>query len=85
MDLNKTQADLLAIANRRGILSVSRHVGRGQNGGKINEGHRDVAAALALEAAGLLVRVAYDRETETRRGRTVVTTHLTFRVPEKEG
>jgi hypothetical protein len=84
MTLTKTQAEVMKMAARRGTVCVTRAFGRGQQGGRINDGSRLLGAALALETAGLLIRVSHDREMDTRHGHTVVYTTATFRLPTTE-
>ena len=79
----KTQAELLAklAASSFNRISVERGSGRGPQGGKVSYGNREVRAALALERAGLLVRVSLTREDYPERGNTVTHTAILYRAP----
>jgi hypothetical protein len=85
MKISKIQTEILATVAKRGSVCVSSARGRGQKGGKIDCGRRDVNAALALEAAGLLVRESYDRDMDIRHGHAVTYTCLVFVAPRQEG
>jgi hypothetical protein len=58
MTLNKTEQAIVAHMRRRtGRYSAATAVGRGAEGGRINEGHRAFAACKSLVAKGVAEQV----------------------------
>lgn len=70
MNITATQLKILQAAaeHRHGFVITTTAVGRGPMGGLIREGQRDQKAALALSAAGLLVRESVDSSVVARSG-----------------
>ena len=83
MKLTKTETKLLAdlASSRLGRISITRAIGRGAYGGRIDVGSREREAALKLEAKGLLIRIAINSDRLTNRGYTIHATDYTFAAP----
>jgi hypothetical protein len=81
MKLTKTQTAIMADVEKRGRVAVSRGIGRGAEGGRIDYGNREMTAACKLVAVGLLERVSYETYRHTQRGWTVHCADLVVRKP----
>lgn len=79
MRLTKTQQELIDTARKHGgRYSVTRALGRGAHGGRIDHGSRQRDAMFALRAKGLIRIVDQQSDTDYNRGHAITCTSWAF-------
>jgi len=83
--LGKTAAKILArMEARHGRYAATSAIGYGPTGGKINDGHREVAACRELVAKGYAVKVNSRMFTYIRSGWGQTCTEIAIKLPSVE-